>query len=80
MFWKIELTWHAEGRDRKYRTVLEATSFDDARKDAIAEAGLNPDRAVVCTEGQPFNDFEYANVEASKRRFLNSAVAMSPRK
>lgn len=79
MLWKIELTWHADNRDRKYRTVVEARDFDEARRDAAKEAGLSLDRATFCTEGQVFSEFEYANVEASKRRFVNDGVRMSPR-
>jgi hypothetical protein len=67
-YWKIELTWHADGEDRKYREVVKAESFDAACAEAIRKAsnlGLI-DRKTVTAE---LYDIREATKNFLKNRF-----------
>ncbi len=71
--WKIELTWHDGRRDRKYRDVVQAVTFEGARTQATMDAmglGLFDAGVVFCTEARMFNELEQQAVEAATRRFL----------
>lgn len=72
-YWKIELTWHADGEDRKFREVVKAESFDAARANAIHKAkllGLLKDDTITVTEGQPFDDRELYDIGQATKHFL----------
>lgn len=72
-YWKIELTWHADGEDRKFREVVKAESFDAARAETIRKAtnlGVIKRDAVTVTEGQPFDDSELYDICEATKHFL----------
>jgi len=74
-YWKIELTWRADGEDRKYREVVKAERFDAARAEAIRKAsnlGLIDRKTVTATEGQAFDDAELYDIREATKNFLKN--------